>query len=43
MDIALVSVAVIICITVNSIHKRNKRVELAKEAIKQGHSVDISL
>ena len=43
MDVAIVIVTVIICVTVNSIHKRNKTAEVVKEAIKQGHSVDVSL
>ena len=33
----------IVCITINAIHKRNKKAELIKEAIKQGHSVKVGL
>lgn len=39
----LVIMVAIICITINAIHKRNKKAEVIKEAIKQGHSVDADL
>lgn len=32
-----------VCVTINSIHERNKKVEVAIEALKQGHSVILDL
>ena len=43
MSSAIVFVVLIICITINSMHKRNKKVEVAIEALKQGHRVDVDL
>lgn len=39
----IVIVIVFICLTINSIHRRNKKAEIIKEAIKNGHSIDTSL
>ena len=39
----IVIVVALICLTINSIHRRNKKAELIKEAIKNGHSIDASL
>lgn len=39
----LVIMVAIVCITINAIHKRNKKVEVIKEALQRGHSVDVGL
>lgn len=41
MGATLTIITVVICITLNSIHKRNKKTEVIKEALQQGHSVNI--
>lgn len=41
--ITMIIMTVIICITVNIIHKRNKKSEVIKEAIKNGYKVDAVL
>lgn len=38
----IIIVALFVCITINSIHKRNKKTELIKEAIKNGYKIDSS-
>lgn len=39
----LVIMVAIVCITINAIHKRNKKAEVIKEALQQGHSVKVNL
>lgn len=36
-------ISLFVCITTNAIHKRNAKVEIAKEALKNGISVDVNL
>ena len=39
----IIIVTLIICVTVNVIHKRNQKAELIKEALKQGKNVKLYL
>lgn len=36
-------VTAVVCLTINMIHKRNKKVEVMKEAIRNGYGVDATL
>lgn len=40
MTEAMIIMTLIICTTINSIHNRNKRAEVVKEAIRNGHDVN---